>query len=40
MQFEKSSEDKNLFLHTIGKYQFGWVKDSDKENYSLAFGGV
>jgi hypothetical protein len=40
MQFEKSSEDKNLFLHTIGNYKFGWVKDSDKENYSLAFGGV
>lgn len=39
-QWEKSPTDKNLFLITIGSWNFGWVKDEDKENYSLAFGGV
>lgn len=40
MQYEKSPTDKNLFLITIGSWKFGWVKDEDKDNYSLAFGGV
>lgn len=40
MQYEKSPTDKNLFLFTIGSWQFGWKKDSDKDNYSLVFMGV
>ena len=39
-QYEKSPTDKNLFLITIGSYKFGWVKDEDRDNYSLAFGGI